>query len=597
MKQEEIKNRIKQLIGETLLPWEEDYLNFHTRRYQESLELLGSGAGKSLLDLGAFPGHLSVAARDRGYQVNALTGTNESTTFLDNFIQRLARHDIPVDLADVESGHLPYPDKCFDVVLATEIIEHLPFNPYHMLREAFRVLRPQGRLILSTPNLAKLDNLLHFALGRTIHPHVRLPFFKTFKSILIGRHIREYTADELGYMLEKQNKEMYRFDNTRISYSMCLDPAFSWPGAAAWLVKCLWPRFRATLCIEAFRPAEMELIDPAEITARGFYDTEEHPVDLGSTGRVLATPFRWSERRAELHLPAGTGAYQIFYLHLVFLAPKSLPPSILNLTMPGCNLGRIAFPPDLEYALVRITLPGHLAREGRFILFLENTTWCPAENPGRMDYYEYSISDNRNLGLALGWDGFLREDVPDWETLQKIARREWERQPVHQESQPSWGTLLGLYFIRAFLKPDLTMGSEDWSQLGPGWHYLERWPQGWIRWTSRLAEAYLAPGPKGKKLVARVYSGDPALGREVTGSLELEWSEDRLVFRTLISRIFQLPGDVWQDLEVDLPGPLSPKGLLRVLLKVDAPRVPAFLIKGSRDERELGLAVSALRLV
>ncbi len=60
------------------------------------------------------------------------------------------------------------------MVLATEIIEHLPFNPYPILSETFRVLKPKGKLILSTPNLPKMDNLLPFLFGRTIHPETRL---------------------------------------------------------------------------------------------------------------------------------------------------------------------------------------------------------------------------------------------------------------------------------------------------------------------------------------------------------------------------------------------------------------------------------------
>jgi 2-polyprenyl-3-methyl-5-hydroxy-6-metoxy-1,4-benzoquinol methylase len=39
----------------------------------------------------------------------------------------------------------------FDVVLSSEAIEHTP-NPEHAVRELYRVLRPGGHLVLSTPN-------------------------------------------------------------------------------------------------------------------------------------------------------------------------------------------------------------------------------------------------------------------------------------------------------------------------------------------------------------------------------------------------------------------------------------------------------------
>jgi 2-polyprenyl-3-methyl-5-hydroxy-6-metoxy-1,4-benzoquinol methylase len=594
---EAVKTNIKQMTGEPLLPWEEEYLNYHALRYQETLGVLGPGEGRRLLDVGAFPGHLSLSLKAMGFQVEALTGRGESPRFLEGLIRRLSKQQIPVALADVEFELFPYPDKSFDVVLATEILEHLPFNPFHMLQESFRVLKPSGKLVLSTPNLVKIDNLLRFASGRTIHPDIRLPFFKTFKSILIGRHIREFTADELVYMLEEQNKAMYRFGGTKISYSLGLDPAFSWRGAAVWLIKRIWPRFRATLWAMAFRLDGLAFIDPNQVAVTGFYGLEEHPADFGSTGRILATPFRWTQKQALMELPAGESAFQVFYLHLCFMAPRQLPATILNLFVSDTNLGRVSFYPNLEYTLLRIDLTKRLANEGRFSLKLESTTWRPADHPQGGDYYEYSTSDDRDLGLAVGWDGFLREDCPDLETLKKVAQRECQRESLHQGSQPYWSPLMGLYLIQAEMKPALLMGPDDWHQLGTGWHPLERWPQGWIRWTRRFSEAYLVPGQNSNRLSVRVYTGDPLLGKEVTGSLEIEYAEDKLAFKPVISRQFRLPGDAWQDLDAALPGSLSPEGLTRVILRVDPPRVPALLIPGSQDTRELGLAVSSLALL
>jgi 2-polyprenyl-3-methyl-5-hydroxy-6-metoxy-1,4-benzoquinol methylase len=593
---ESLKTKTRQLIGEPLLPWEEEYLNYHALRYQETLAVLGPGEGRRLLDVGAFPGHLSLALKAMGYQVEALTGRSESPHFLEGLIRRLSKQQIPVAIADVECDAFPYPDKSFDVVLATEILEHLPFNPFHMLQESFRVLKPSGKLVLSTPNLAKADNLLRFAAGRTIHPDIRLPFYKTFKSILTGRHIREFTADELVYLLEGQNKAMYRFEGTKISYSLCLDPAFSWRGAAVWFLKQIWPRFRATLWAMAFRPGGLEFIDPNQVAATGFYDPEEHPADFGSTGRILATPFRWTQKQARMELPAGESAYQVFYLHLCFMAPRQLPENTLDLCLSDANLGSVSFYPNLEYTLLRIALPKRLAEEGHFNLRIKCPTWRPADYPRGGDYYEYSTLDHRDLGLAFGWDGFLREDCPDLESLKKVAQRECQRQSLHRGSQPCWSPLSGLYLIQADIKPALPIGPDDWHQLGPGWHPLERWPQGWMRWTSRFSEAYLAPGRNSDRLCMKVYTGDPALGKEVTGSLEVEYAEDRLAFKPLTSRQFSLPGDTWQEMEWALPGSLSPGGLIRVILRVAPPRVPALLNPASQDTRELGLAVSSLAL-
>jgi 2-polyprenyl-3-methyl-5-hydroxy-6-metoxy-1,4-benzoquinol methylase len=48
---------------------------------------------------------------------------------------------------------LPFGDATFDCVVCTEVIEHVPANP-SPLQELIRVLRPEGLLVISTPDYA-----------------------------------------------------------------------------------------------------------------------------------------------------------------------------------------------------------------------------------------------------------------------------------------------------------------------------------------------------------------------------------------------------------------------------------------------------------
>jgi SAM-dependent methyltransferase len=81
------------------------------------------------------------------------------------------------------------------VVLFCEIIEHLQFDPFSTIKEIKRVLKPGGRMILTTPNVARLDNVFQIAAGKNIND--RYSGYGPY-----GRHNREYTQAEIESLLQ-----------------------------------------------------------------------------------------------------------------------------------------------------------------------------------------------------------------------------------------------------------------------------------------------------------------------------------------------------------------------------------------------------------
>ena len=62
---------------------------------------------------------------------------------------------------------LPYDDDAFDVVTIIELIEHLPPEQnLELIKEALRVLRPQGKLLISTPNYGSAWPLVEALVNR-----------------------------------------------------------------------------------------------------------------------------------------------------------------------------------------------------------------------------------------------------------------------------------------------------------------------------------------------------------------------------------------------------------------------------------------------
>ena len=107
-----------------------------------------------VLDIGTGAGLLARALAAAGYEVHAI----------DCFPERFGQADGGVIFleGDLNAG-LPYVDESFDYVACTEVIEHVE-NPQALLREFQRVLRVDGRLYLSTPNILNLPSRLRFLL-------------------------------------------------------------------------------------------------------------------------------------------------------------------------------------------------------------------------------------------------------------------------------------------------------------------------------------------------------------------------------------------------------------------------------------------------
>jgi 2-polyprenyl-3-methyl-5-hydroxy-6-metoxy-1,4-benzoquinol methylase len=65
-----------------------------------------------------------------------------------------------LDIGDL-SQSLPYSSASFNLITCIEGIEHLE-NPFHAVREFYRVLKPGGKLILSLPNYLNIERRLRF---------------------------------------------------------------------------------------------------------------------------------------------------------------------------------------------------------------------------------------------------------------------------------------------------------------------------------------------------------------------------------------------------------------------------------------------------
>lgn len=105
-----------------------------------------AGRPGRVLDVGCGYGFFLAAAREQGWTV---AGVDVSHLGVEFASQRLG-------LGDVHRGHLasaPYPPASFDAVTMFNVLEHVT-DPRSLLRDALRLLRPGGTLLVRVPNMA-----------------------------------------------------------------------------------------------------------------------------------------------------------------------------------------------------------------------------------------------------------------------------------------------------------------------------------------------------------------------------------------------------------------------------------------------------------
>jgi 2-polyprenyl-6-hydroxyphenyl methylase/3-demethylubiquinone-9 3-methyltransferase len=113
--------------------------------------LQAAGTGQRVLDVGF--GNGLVLQHLRGRYVERV-GVDLA---LNKHALGLRKEGIKVVKADVAQG-LPFKAASFDLVVSLDVIEHV-FDPRSFLAELRRVLRPGGRLLVSTPNVRYLRQL------------------------------------------------------------------------------------------------------------------------------------------------------------------------------------------------------------------------------------------------------------------------------------------------------------------------------------------------------------------------------------------------------------------------------------------------------
>jgi GT2 family glycosyltransferase/SAM-dependent methyltransferase len=165
----------------------------HLHRYYLAREL---AVGKDVLDIACGEGYGSALLAE---VARSVVGVDASEEVIRYAAERYQRSNVRFEHG--VCGHIPLPDASIDLIVSFETLEH--HDEHHeMMREFVRVLRPDGLVLISSPDKAEYSDKPQFVNSF----HVKELYFEEFQELL------------LNYF------EYAQFYGQRVRYGSCIGP-------------------------------------------------------------------------------------------------------------------------------------------------------------------------------------------------------------------------------------------------------------------------------------------------------------------------------------------------------------------------------------
>ena len=178
--------------------FDEYVANINDPRYQKIRKILFNQKCGKLLEIGCCGGEFLQLLQKMGWKVSGLEISKKAT-------KRAKDKGLDVKVHDA-NNKFPFKDNSFDVVVAGEIIEHT-FDDVGFLDECYRILKKNGLLIITTPNLISLKNRFLMLFG--FNPRY-----------VLGRcHYRFYTKKVFEDIIKKSKFQKFKFSGNFVIYS------------------------------------------------------------------------------------------------------------------------------------------------------------------------------------------------------------------------------------------------------------------------------------------------------------------------------------------------------------------------------------------
>lgn len=187
-----------QIIFKEKLSLSQEIIKWWIRHYCRIIELASDSIPEKsrVLDVGLGFGITSVVLSRLGYRVFSTEHPSREYLKDSKFIGYLRKHHVKLLCNELLEG-IPFKDNSFSLALLCDVIEHIaPQYVPCIIEESARVLSKDGYLIITTPNICRLECRIRMITGKS--PNPKVPVEKYGETL---GHVREYSLEEVKAFL------------------------------------------------------------------------------------------------------------------------------------------------------------------------------------------------------------------------------------------------------------------------------------------------------------------------------------------------------------------------------------------------------------
>lgn len=149
------------------------------------------GQGKRILDVGCNDGYIASLLLKQNNEVHGID-------IVESNLKTAKKRGVLARYHNIEAKSFPYMEDYFDAVILGDVIEHV-FDTDKLLRDCRRILKRDGLLLLTTPNVASIGRRLMLFMG--VSPYLEYSIELNTNGLPSVGHMRYYTVDTLREQL------------------------------------------------------------------------------------------------------------------------------------------------------------------------------------------------------------------------------------------------------------------------------------------------------------------------------------------------------------------------------------------------------------